>query len=148
MDFLDLDIPKHGFPCSRDRTLRIAMKSLQNKGPGLPKRPLDPVKEIGNPSNKSQIRQTNPEIRQTNSRCRRDGAGPPGNNQIRLIIVKQIGKSVKQNNYFDFCRTDSCQRNSVKQILGFLHIFQKLLNKFAVKEIRQTNYWIRQTKSL
>ena len=87
MDFLDLEVPDHGSPRSRDRKLRIAMKTLQIKGSGPAERPLDPVKRIGNPSNKSEIRQTNLEIRQTDSRCQTDGAGPPRGNQIRLTLL-------------------------------------------------------------
>ena len=56
MDFLDLEVPDHGPPRSRDRKLRIAMKTLQIKGSGLAGRPLDPVKRIGNPFNKPEIR--------------------------------------------------------------------------------------------
>ena len=56
MDFVDLEVSKHGYPCSRDRKLRNALKSLQNKGPGLAERPLDNVKRIGNPLNRSEIR--------------------------------------------------------------------------------------------
>ena len=67
MDFLDLEVPDHGPPRSRDRKLGIAMETLQIKGSGLAERPLNPVKRIGNPSNKSEIRQTNLETRQTDS---------------------------------------------------------------------------------
>ena len=77
MDFLDLEVPDHGPPRSRDRKLRIAMKTLQIKGSGLAERPLDPVKRIGNPSNKSEIRQTNLEIRQTDFDVKRMAPGPP-----------------------------------------------------------------------
>ena len=56
MDFLDLEAPDHGPPRSRDRRPRIAMKTLQIKGSGLAGRPLDPVKRIGNPFNKPEIR--------------------------------------------------------------------------------------------
>ena len=94
MDFLDLEAPDHGPPRSRDRRPRIAMKTLQIKGSGLAERPLDPVKRIGNPSNKSEIRQTNLEIRQTDSRCQTDGAGPPRGNQIRLTNVKRMSNGL------------------------------------------------------
>ena len=76
MDFLDLEVPDHGSPCSRDRKLRIAMKTLQIKGSGLAKRPLDPVKRIGNPSNKSR----NPS---NGFRCQTDGSRAA---QIRLTM--------------------------------------------------------------
>ena len=56
MDFLDLEVPDHGSPRSRDRKLRTAIKTLQIKGSGLAGRPLDPVKRIGNPFNKPEIR--------------------------------------------------------------------------------------------
>ena len=58
MDFLDLEVPDHGSPRSRDRKLRIAMKTLQIKGSGLAERPSDPVKRIGNPSkNRKSVKQ-------------------------------------------------------------------------------------------
>ena len=53
------------------------MKTLQIKGSGLAGRPLDPVKRMGNPSNKPEIRQTNLEIRQTDSDVKRMAPGPP-----------------------------------------------------------------------
>ena len=103
MDFLDLEVPDHGSPRSRDRKLRIAMKTLQSKGSGLAERPLDPVERIGNPSNKSGIRQTNLEIRQTDSDVERMAPGPPksvrqmanglanpSNKIITLISVRRI----------------------------------------------------------
>ena len=77
MDFLDLEVPDHGSPRSRDRELRIAMKTLQIKGSGLAERPLDPVKRIRNPSNKSGIRRKSLGIRQTDSEVERMAPGPP-----------------------------------------------------------------------
>ena len=77
MDFLDLEAPDHGPPRSRDRRPRIAMETLQIKGSGLAGRPLDPVKRMGNPSNKPGFRQTNLEIRQTDSDVKRMAPGPP-----------------------------------------------------------------------
>ena len=114
MDFLDLEAPDHGPPRSRDRKLRIAMKTLQIKGSGLAGRPLDPVKRIRNPSNKPGIRQTNLEIRQTDSMSNGwlPGRPNPFNN------VKRMGKYVKRISVKQKNQTDSCQTDSVKQIPG------------------------------
>ena len=135
MDFLDLEVPDHGSPRSRDRKLRIAMKTLQIKGSGLAGRPLDPVKRIGNPSNKSR----NPS---NGFRCQTDGTraaqirlkmsnglpnlsnGDPSNKKIKRILVKRIPSN---------------------RILDPFYRLQNPSNKIAVKRIRQTDSWIRQT---
>ena len=96
MNFLDLEVPDHGSPCSRDRKLRIAMKTLQIKGSGPAERPLDPVKRFGNPSNGSEIRQTNLGNRQTVSDVERMAPGPPGIQQNRQTVwgICRLGKTI------------------------------------------------------